>query len=398
MSVYFFNHFANLKLYCSVLKCLMKKIYLFIYLFIVINCSLWAQNKLTNSLINSSLIGGYSFAPNKVEKTNESLDGWVRGFEIGIHKQVNGTKFWHQILGLPKVGLNFQTIFMNKPDTFGFTFAVLPNIQLRLFTFKNAEISGKIGIGGAYASKAFKRLKNFDNRAISMPLNFALEFGLVYNQHLFKKLEFNSEVGYYHVSNGSFMMPNGGFNIYYLKGGFSYFLYETPYKKRAPYQIKANDKKAFYTAYFAGAYREQGTFAYRRQFPIFSFHQAYLKPLNKIYSVGVGLDMFYDATHALIDNPKLLASQVKERDKWLAAIGFCNELSIGKFAIPLEFYHYLYDLKVVKQNLYLRFGLTYKTYQNVYFGCYFKGSVNKYKSLESDFMEFAVGYQFKKKR
>ncbi|MFA9214263.1 MAG: acyloxyacyl hydrolase [Candidatus Methylacidiphilales bacterium] len=357
-----------------------------------------AQILLKNTSLNSSLIGGYSFAPNRVEKTDESLDGWIRGFEIGIYKQVNGTKFWHQTLGMPRVGLNFQTIFMNKPDTFGFTFAVLPTIQLRLLTFKNAEIAGKIAIGGAYASKAFKRITNFDNRAISMPLNFALEFGLVYNQHLFKKLEFNTEVGYYHVSNGSFMMPNGGFNIYYLKGGFSYFLYDTPYKKRTPYLIKTNDNRAFYTAYFAGAYREQGTFAYRRQFPIFTFHQAYLKPLNKIYAVGVGLDLFYDATHALIGNSNLLASQVQESDKWLSAIGFCNELSIGKFAIPLEFYHYIYDLSVVKQPLYLRFGLTYKTYQNVYFGCYFKGSVNKYKSLESDFMEFAVGYQFKKKK
>jgi hypothetical protein len=220
--------------------------------------------------------------------------------------------------------------------------------------------------------------------------------GMVYNQHVLKKLEFIAEAGYFHISNGGFMMPNGGFNIYYLKGGFNYFLFDLPYKKRTSYDLKTHDKKAFYTAYFAGAYREQGTFANRKQFPVFILHQAYLKPLNKIYSLGVGLDMFYDATQALIGNPKLIPSQVKESDKWLAAIGFCNEINIGKFALPLEFYTYVYDLKVIKQNLYLRFGLTYKTNQNIYFGCYFKGSINKYKSLESDFIEFAVGYQFRK--
>ncbi len=376
----------------------MKKKFEFCLLFIGIIFISRAQINLQNTSINSSLIGGYSFAPNNIDKTNESLDGFVRGFEIGIHKQVNGSKFWHKTLGMPRVGLNFQTVFMNKPDTFGFTFAVLPTIQLRLLKFKNSEINGKIALGGAYASKAFKRLTNFDNRAISMPLNFAIEVGAVYNQHLYKNFEFNAEAGYFHISNGSFMMPNGGFNIYYLKGGLSYFINQLPYTKRTPYDVKLKDAKPFYTIYFSGAYREQGTFAFRKQFPVFTLHQAYLKPLNKIYSLGVGLDLFYDATHALIGNPKLLASQVKESDKWLAALGFCNELSIGKFALPLEFYHYIYDLDVVKQNLYLRFGLTYKTYQNIYFGCYFKGSVNKYKSLESDFMEFAIGYQFKKKK
>lgn len=375
----------------------MKKKLFIICLCIIITCYAKAQINFKNTSINASLIGGYSFAPNRISITNESLDGFVRGFEIGVHKQVNGQKFWHHTLGMPRVGLNFQTVFLNNPDTFGFTFSVLPSIQLRLLTFKNSEINGKIALGGAFASKAFKRLTNFDNRAISMPLNFAIEVGAVYNQQVYKNLEFNAEAGYFHVSNGSFMMPNGGFNIYYLKGGFNYFLHELPYSKRIPYDIKTQDTKPFYTIYMAGAYREQGTFASRKQFPVFTLHQAYLKPMNKIYSLGVGLDLFYDATHALIGNPQLLASQVKESDKWLAALGFCNELSIGKFALPLEFYHYIYDLRIVEQNLYLRFGLTYKTYQNFYFGCYFKGSVNKYKSLESDFMEFAIGYQFKRK-
>jgi hypothetical protein len=146
----------------------------------------------------------------------------------------------------------------------------------------------------------------------------------------------------------------------------------------------------------AGAYREQGTFAYRRQFPIFIFHNAIMRQFNKVYNYGLGFDLFYDATQRLIDEPDLLVSDVKESDKWNAALGFCNELNIGKLAVPLDFYHYVYDLNVVKQKYYIRFGLTYYPYKKLFVGCYFKGSINKYKSLESDFMEFALGWRFRK--
>jgi hypothetical protein len=261
---------------------------------------------------------------------------------------------------------------------------------------KNSNLSGKIGIGGAYASKSFKFSSNFDNRAVSLPLNFALEVGAVLNKKITNKLEFNFELGYFHLSNGSFQMPNGGFNIYYSKTGLSYFFNQTPLNKTLKNNFTLKNKTTYYTTYMAGAYREQGTFAYRRQFPIFIFHNAIMKPFNKVYNYGFGIDLFYDATQRLIDEPDLLVSDVKESDKWNAALGFCNELNIGKLAIPLDFYHYVYDLNVVKQKYYIRFGLTYYPYKKLFVGCYFKGSINKYKSLESDFMEFALGWRFRK--
>ncbi len=192
------------------------------------------------------------------------------------------------------------------------------------------------------------------------------------------------------------MMPNGGINIYYLKGGVSYFFNETPYAKMKPYDLALTNKKVFYTTYLAGAYREQGTFAYRNQFPIFTFHQAVMKPLNKIYNIGIGADLFYDASQALADEPELIPSQVNEGDKLLAALGICNELSIGKLAIPLEFYYYIYDLSVIKRPVYVRFGLTYFPHKKLFVGCYFKGSNNKYNTLGSDFMEFALGWRFRR--
>jgi len=155
----------------------MKKYILLLSILVANSSILLSQINFSNIGLNANYINGYSFAPNKIEKTHQSMDGWVQGFNIGIHKQVNGNKDWHQTYGNPRIGLNLQTIFMNKPDTFGFHVSLIPFIQINIFKSKNSNLSGKIGIGGAYASKSFKFSSNFDNRAVSLPLNFALEVG-----------------------------------------------------------------------------------------------------------------------------------------------------------------------------------------------------------------------------
>jgi hypothetical protein len=373
----------------------MKKLSNLLYILLASNLVL-AQNAFDNAAISLNMLGGYSFAPNKVDKTGASLDGLINGFEIGVTKQVNGTKEWHDTWGIPRIGLHLQSIFMNKPDTFGYHISLLPSVELRFFRWPNADISGKIAIGAAYASKGFDRQTNFDNRAVGSPINFALEVAGVYHHKITSKVDLNLELGYYHLSNGSFKMPNGGYNIYYTKLGVNYFFNQTPYTRRVKPHFELENKKIYHSGYISFAYREQGTFDYQRQYPVFTLHNALMKPLNKVYSLGIGLDLFYDATQALLYNEKLLYSQIKESNKYLAALGFCNELRIGKLGLPLEAYRYFYDLDIVKQATYIRFGLSYYPIKRFYMGCYFKGSINRNNTLESDFMEFAFGYSMRK--
>jgi hypothetical protein len=375
----------------------MKKTLLFLLFSIYIFKHCQGQYLKNNNIaIGICSLVGYSTPPNHITLSGENLNGYVSGFQLDMYEQVNGTKDWHKTYGLPRVGLSLQTIFMNKPDTFGTSFSLLPSFQLRVFKFKNSEISGKLELGGAYVTKTFKYASNFENRAISSPINFAVGIAAVYNKKISKHLDLNVALGYFHISNGSLMIPNGGMNIYTLKTGMNYFFNETPYSLRTKPDFSLANKSIYYTAYLAGAYREQGTFAYRKKFPAFTIHQAIMKPINKILNVGIGFDMFYDASQVLYDDTLKLVSQVKESQKLLAAFGICGELNFGKLAFPLEFYKYIYDLDVVKRPVYLRFGLTYYPYKGMYVGCYFKGSNNKYNSFGSDFMEFVLGWRFRK--
>lgn len=357
-----------------------------------INSFCQAQNK--NVAIGYSHLLAYNLIPYKSEITNESLSGLAQGFELSITKQTNGSKEWHKTYGMPRIGIGFQTIQMNKPEVFGVNFSIQPFIQLRLFTFEKAEINAKIAFGLGTNTKLFDQETNINNRAVSLPISFANSVGAVYNKKLSKHFDLNIELGYYHLSNGNLKIPNGGFHVYMLKGGFNYFLDEVPYANRKKPNTKLSTSKWYYSTYAAVAYKELGTFADPKRFYVFTWHHAYMKPITKTYHAGVGLDLFYDASPYLRRHSFLSASDVSNNDKLFLALGFCNELRIGQFALPLQVYRYLYDNTIVNQHAYVRFGLTHNPFKNLLLGCYFKGGFTSKLALDSDFVEFAIGWQF----
>jgi hypothetical protein len=62
---------------------------------------------------------GYHYAPNVVNKTKMSLNGYVSGFELSILKYGIQKESFSHIYGKPKLAVNLKFFQMNKPDTFG---------------------------------------------------------------------------------------------------------------------------------------------------------------------------------------------------------------------------------------------------------------------------------------
>lgn len=352
-----------------------------------------------NGALRFNTIAGYNIASNEIWKTKQSMNGIIGGFEIGYSNITSRNESWHKVFGTPRIGVTLQTLFMNKPDTFGTCISLLPNIEIRLLTWPNSELSGKIAIGGTYCTRKFNNSSNFDNRAISSPLNFGLEFSAVYHHEITQKLELNLEASFFHVSNGSFSLPNGGYNVVYGKAGINYFFNEVPYLKRRGTFLKSYNEKPYYSFHASFAYREQGTYWNQREYPVYTVHQSIMKKLNKIHAVGVGLDGFYDASHKLDFNPDamLFVSDVKESEKYHVAIGGCYELVVGRMSIPIEAYHYIWNLKIVRNATYLRFGVKYNVWKNLFVGGFVKGGFGQNSKFESAFMEMATGWSFHRK-
>ena len=358
--------------------------------------SVFGQSSLLNgTFLKAGLIKGYSFAPNNVWTTKESLDGFVQGLDVGIGKLAVGDKEWQKTFGFPRVGIEAQFIQMNKPDTFGFVLGAMPYFELRLLNLKKSELNLRLGYGISYVSRRYDSLSNFDNRAVSMPLNFSVNAGLYYHHALTAQSDLSIGASYFHVSNGSFKMPNGGYNMILLQGSVSYFISQNPHKVKQKNDFRIRNGTDFYLqSQLAYGHRQQGDINKIRSFSVSSFSNTLYLRVNKMYSAGIGMDLFYDGTQPLIGDMKLDYSQIKDSQKIYGALGFSNQFEIGKLFVPVGVYRYIFDARYVKELTYIRFGLGVNVYKNLLIGCFFKGGINSSYKLESDFMEWTIGYRF----
>lgn len=369
----------------------MKK-YFYFFLFVTGLVPLFGQIPFAGkSGIRFNVFTGHHFAANVINKTNQSLDGKVSGFDIGLVQCGLRNDSFTAIYGTPRLGLDARFINMNSTDTFGYCLALLPTFEIEIIHRKLWSLQSKIAYGINFNTKQFNERTNFDNRAISSPVNFAFDIGLLFHTKLNAHIEVNLGAGLYHVSNGSLKMPNGGINIVYINTGISYYpklSIQQAYKKP---NYKLTGKRLYFMGYAAFAYREQGYFNYVRRFWVFSAVNQFMFPINKLYSLGAGIDGFYDATQPLINNYTDRLADVPEYKKYYLAVGFTNRFDIGKVFIPVGIYRYVYNKAFVKEPVYIRFGLGLQLNKYFFIGSFFKGTITKDLKLQSDFMEWCLG-------
>jgi hypothetical protein len=334
---------------------------------------------------------GYHYAPNVVNKTNMSLNGYVSGIELSILKYGLKKEAFNQIYGKPKLAVNLKLFQMNKPDTFGQSLGIIPTFDLPVISYKKLLLSARFGYGLNLNNVQYHNQNNFDNRAISSAINFGFDLGgnLTYTFNKYLEMELNA--GLYHVSNGSLKMPNGGLNIVYGSAGICYFPLGSNKSLKPHTNYADSTHKWHLQAQLAAGYRELSYFNNVTQFWVASASLNYLYSVNKLYSIGLGLDGFYDATQGLLVNDKLRVRDIKENEKYHLALGIYQRFDVGKLFLPVGIYHYVLPLKNIQEPVYIRFGLGYQFHKNIYTGLFFKGTINNKLKLQSDFMEWTIG-------
>ncbi len=337
-----------------------------------------------------SFLSGYHFASNNVWDTGLPLSGIPFGIDFSIGKTGIGTKAYQKIYGTQKAMLNFRAIKINNTDTFGYCLAVLPSINIPLFTTGKHVLTAKVAYGINFNTKIFKEETNFDNRAISSPINFGFDLAAEYEYQSSGKRYYHFSTGLYHVSNGSLIMPNGGINILYFKAGLG--LNQAHEKPLEESHYKLETQKWRYWNYGFAAYKQMDYFSDMKEFWVFGFNQHLNYRVNHLYSIGLGADVFYDATQSLTNEPGKNVFEVNENEKYFLALGLSQRFDLGKLFLPFGIYTYAAPLKEVKEPIYIRFGLGYHFSKNWFIGSFFKGTINTNGQLKSDFMEWSIGY------
>jgi hypothetical protein len=331
---------------------------------------------------------GYHFATDKVNSTGQSLSGWTFGLEAGIRKSGGGSEKYREKYGDQDWLLSARIIKMNNVDTFGWAIGILPTCFIPIIRKEDWQIQAKVSFGVNFNTLRFDAVNNADNRAISSPINFAVDMGLESDIKIGKKHCLVLGTGLYHISNGSLKRPNGGINIVYGKIGFR------PAKGfGAKPNYSLENPAFFYQSYLSFSNLEQGDYNTAQRFWAFTYSNQVQRQVNQLYSIGLGLDAFYDASQAIVYEYRPYSS-VPEHEKFLVAVGIAQQFTLGEIFIPVGFYRYVYAAVPITDPNYLRFGLGWYITKHLFIGSFFKGTVNKKFQLNSNFMEWSIGFRW----
>jgi hypothetical protein len=340
---------------------------------------------------------GYHFASNPIAKTGANMSGYATGLEMNWVQEGLPEGSWRSNYGTPYLGLSARLTQLNNVDTFGYSLAIFPFYTLPLFCGEKNYVGVKIGYGINLNNTVYHRQNNFDNRAISSLVNFSLDFGLKYYHHFNNSHSLSIGTGLYHVSNGSLKKPNGGLNVLSMQMGYLFSINnKQTQRKRSQTQYGLDFKRNWeYRIYAAAAYRQMGEVDNIVDFPVFGINQQWLRNINRLYATGLALDTWFDPTQAIktAGNPYRVSS-VQTEKKILFSLGWYNKFKIGKIFLPLSLHHYLQTSVRIIDPVYIKFGAGYETKKRLFIGLFFKGTINGKSQLESDFMEWAMGFKF----
>ena len=416
---------------------------------LTLNVASATEKQSTNTLKNSSLLkegndrfaikaqGFMGFYVDRQPHINKLDPSAPTGLMFGIEFPSLQQLPWQQYLQNPTVGLGMT--YMNLgTEMLGHMVALYPYILLNCVRTEHFEMKVKLAPGLAVVSEHWYTQKDTDydhyydpttNTIFGCYLNAYLNAGLNLNFPITRNFAINSEIGFIHLSNGRTCMPNVGANIFY--GGVGMIATINPEnEEREPIQFPNLPYKwSLNVTAAAGAQASHITDTHK--FFVASFHTGAIYNLCNWYSVGGGIDIFFNDAiskntqrnlyckfeeHIGRDDHqyKDLSHDYTFTDKLRVGIAINNEFKFGMLTTIFDWGIYLYnpsrnyycDYVMVhgQENRplfykssgpgneeafhYFRFGIKVRVWDNIHLQATCKTHLQI-----AEFVEFGINYQ-----
>jgi Lipid A 3-O-deacylase (PagL) len=244
-----------------------------------------------------------------------------------------------------------------------------------------------LAVGLSYNFNPYNPEENPLNIFIGSRRNVYINLYAKGQYHLSKRVMLGVGTGFTHFSNGAYRLPNRGLNMLPLLVSATYKL------NKDEVQWKPFTKPEFKPSTFIDVYWGNGTKNYNkneRNYWKSSAGVAVLRQFSHKYRIGGGFDVFYSAggTERVSGN----SSNFKKNFSY-APYGAWEWCITERLYMPIYLGIYLHRNKQNDENefFYQRIGLRYKFKNNVIGGVALKANAGA-----ADFVEWTVGYSFKK--
>jgi len=334
--------------------------------------------------------------------SGQPIDTYAAGaIELGY--QTNGSKRWHHLWGMPKVGVGMYTAEFINSDELGNPAAIYAFFNNELKTWGRFSINFEGAAGLTFNWRPYDYYINPANIAIGSYNTVYLDFGLK-AQYLFSK-NWQVDLGYTftHFSNGATSLPNMGINMtgpkvsvaYHIRGNDPNYLPEpeSDFEKKNEYfiDLKYSTKQVKFDTNITGLSTEYLGISY----DVYGLAAGYLRFPNERWKYGGGFDMNYDRSRSaqldVVDGEYNTVTVDPKYYYTLSAFA-TGHMVVGKTSFFVDLGYYLYREEIPGQtpDWYQRFGAKH----NIYKGIQVMAMLRAYDFGIADHIEWGVGYKF----
>ena len=138
------------------------------------------------------------------------------GLNFGIEFPSSRQRPWQQYLNDPTVGIGLSYLNLGN-DTMGEGLAMYPYIRINGLRTEHMNATLKVAAGLVVVNGHYKATLNqpIPNKTFGSTLNSYLSAGLNFDFPITSSVAINTELGFYHISNGRTVEPNKGVNVLY---------------------------------------------------------------------------------------------------------------------------------------------------------------------------------------
>lgn len=357
-------------------------------------------------------MGSYLMASSNLKEINPNGPA---GLNFGVEFPSSQQRPWQQYLNNPTVGLGMS--YINLGDkAMGTAISMYPYIMINGFRSKHFQLKVKLGSGIAALNEHYYTTLDhpIPNKTFSTTINAYLTGGLNFEFPITRNFTINSELGFFHISNGRTKEPNKGANVLY--GGVGLVAMINPAKEDEKTPIEFPDlpyKWSLNISASSGIHAADSSDAHR--FFILSMHVGAIYSTCNWRGIGVGADLFYnDAIGSKETNRGMYVVTDDDWRRMRGGISINNEFKFGDVTAMLGWGVYLFnpvrnlyandhpiygtgprplfykseEVGVDEAFHYIRFGIKYRICDNVYVQALAKTHLHI-----CELVEFGVSYQ-----
>lgn len=220
------------------------------------NSSLWAQSPLWDGISIAGDVYRGKTLKHRPSSMPFEIPKSATAFSIEFTKQTDGTKYWHELHGNPRIGCQFFSQRFGNDAILGRLHTLVPYIDFPLLRKPFASVYIKLSYGLAFLDTPYNRLSNQQNTAIGSYINNLTSMSLLGEIPLSSKLNLRIGGTLTHTSNAKLHVPNLGLNAAKLRLGLSYEVQPPKSAEAFDYSNYPVYKKPVVNFRFAMAFQE----------------------------------------------------------------------------------------------------------------------------------------------